>query len=240
MIKLLKFGANFGVPDPSTFVLKLETYLRLAEIEYHPQKGDVRKAPKGKFPVLVDGDTTIADSHFAIQHLKEKFGDKLNEGRDDTELAHHHMLRLALENHTYFMMLAYRWLRDENAPLMHDAFFSELGMMSKLVFKMVQRGMRRTVHGQGILRHSWDEIDRLIKEDITHLDSLLATRPYFGGQTPGEIDCTTFAFIANMIVPEIPTPFLELSRQSSRLVDYHNRMTDLVFPDYKSSMHYSS
>ena len=51
MIVLQKFGPHFGVPDPSPFVLKLETFLRLTKIDYEEELlFDLRKTPKGKLP----------------------------------------------------------------------------------------------------------------------------------------------------------------------------------------------
>ncbi len=236
MLKVLKFGPAFGVPDPSSFVLKLETYLRLAEIDYRGVRADVRKAPKAKFPVLVDGENSIADSQFAIQYLKKNYGDKLNDGVSAKELAQHHMLRLALENHSYFMMLITRWLDPENAVLIKEAFFSDLGFMGPIIFKIVQSGMRRTIEGQGLLRHSEAELNGFIKDDVHALETLLGEQPYFGGETPREIDATTFAFISNMVVPEMNTPQKLHGRRSQALVEYNNRMALRLFPDYKETM----
>lgn len=231
MIKLLKFGPHFGMPDMSPFVMKLETYMRLTDVVYEEVCGDVRKAPKGKFPCLIMEDKTIPDSQLAIDALKVKFGDKLNEGLSEKQRAEHHMVRLGLENHTYFMAVAYRWLRDENAPLMQKEIFSKMGFTGKLIFKLVQRDMRRTIYGQGILRHSWDEIDLMIKKDIEALEALIGDDDYFGGAQPREIDATTYGFISNMLVPEMDTPFRTIGRKSERLVAYHNRMSAKYFPE---------
>ena len=239
MLKVLKFGPAYGVPDLSAFVLKLETYLRLADLPYEGVRADVRKAPKGKFPVLVDGARQIADSELAIAYLREKFGDKVNKGPSPQQLAQHHMTRLALENHSYFMMLITRWLDPVNAALMKKAFFSDLGLMGPLVFKMVQNHMRRTIVGQGLGRHSAEEIEQFIRADIAALEGLLGEQPYFGGDEPAEIDCTTFAFIANMIVPEMETPQQRLARGSDKLIAYHNRMSERCFPDYNETMLFS-
>lgn len=240
MLKLLKFGPAFGVPDPSVFVMKLETYLRLAKLEYESKPGDVRKAPKGKFPVLIDGASIVPDSQFAIDYLKDNYGDPLNDGVNAAQQAHFMALRLGLENHSYFLMLMFRWLDKDNALLMGDTFFSELGLMKGVIFKMVQSGMRRTIEGQGLLRHAPDELDTLVRDDITMLEHWLGEQPFFGGERPGEIDCTTFAFIANMIVPDIQTPQMTKARQSAPLIAYHNRMVEEAFPDYKDSMLYQA
>lgn len=237
MIVLQKFGPHFGVPDPSPFVLKLETFLRLTKIDYEEELlFDLRKTPKGKLPcIVIDGEVT-GDSQFAIAELVKKFSINLNKDLSEAQLAQHHTLRLALENHTYFMALAFRWLHEKNAPLIQKAFFGPMGFMGKIVFKIVQKGMRRTVHGQGILRHSWDELDDMIAKDVSALEKILGDKAYFEGDEPTEVDATTFAFIANMLVPELDTPFLTHSRKSHPLIDDHNRMTERVYPEYKETM----
>ena len=50
MIKLYKFGQVGDVADASPFCVKVEAYLRLADIPYETVSGPqyLRKAPKGK------------------------------------------------------------------------------------------------------------------------------------------------------------------------------------------------
>ena len=63
MIKLVQFYPALGVRSLSPFCLKLETYLRLAGIDYEVvRSNDARRAPKGKLPYIIDGDLTIGDS----------------------------------------------------------------------------------------------------------------------------------------------------------------------------------
>ena len=82
MIKLHGFGPNLGLPDASPFVLKIDAYLRLAEIPFESVSGmdNVRKAPKGKLPFITDGDQVISDSVFIVQYLQNKHGVNLDAG----------------------------------------------------------------------------------------------------------------------------------------------------------------
>ena len=59
MLTVYKFGSAWGHPDVSPFVVKLETYLRLAAIPYEAKVGDPRKAPKKKIPYVVDDGVVL-------------------------------------------------------------------------------------------------------------------------------------------------------------------------------------
>ena len=53
MIKLYQFKPAFGLPNASPFCMKLETYLRMAQLPFVAPKislGDIGRAPKGKLP----------------------------------------------------------------------------------------------------------------------------------------------------------------------------------------------
>ena len=45
MITLYVFGPAFGLPDPSPFVTKAETLLKMAALPYRTQTGGRTKAP---------------------------------------------------------------------------------------------------------------------------------------------------------------------------------------------------
>lgn len=236
MITLIKFGPKLGLPDPSPFVMKLENYLRLTGVDYVGKAGDVRKAPKAKLPCLLMDGKNIGDSQLCIEALKQKFGDPLSEGLSEAALANHHFIRLGLENHGYFIALYYRWLKADNAPKIEKAFFGEMGLTGKLVFKLVQREFRRTIQGQGISRHSDDELRAMARDDVAMLVALLGEAPYFGGDEPREIDATVFAFVANMLVPDMTGPYRDFAMAAPTLVAYHNRMTERLYPEMKDSM----
>jgi glutathione S-transferase len=79
MVKLYHFKRVWGVPDLSPFCVKVETYLRMADIPYKTSTNyDVRKAPKHKLPVIKFDGQEVADSSLIIDFLKHHFGDPLD------------------------------------------------------------------------------------------------------------------------------------------------------------------
>src|SRR5215204_1715227 len=70
-VTLVQFAPVWG-RNVSPFSLKLEAWLRLADIPYEvrPARG-LRKAPKGKLPYIVEADgSAVGDSTLIIEHLK--------------------------------------------------------------------------------------------------------------------------------------------------------------------------
>src|SRR5258708_2484691 len=97
MITLHQFESNWGLPNFSPFCMKVETYLRMAELPFEIKIGDVRKAPKGKLPFIEDDGKVVADSEHILDHLKQKYGDKLDEKLDNVERALAHVIRRTFE-----------------------------------------------------------------------------------------------------------------------------------------------
>lgn len=71
MIQLYQAPPVWGLPNMSPFCVKLETYLRMAKIEYEKPKFDFSKAPKGKIPFVGIDGKCIRDSGLIIQELKK-------------------------------------------------------------------------------------------------------------------------------------------------------------------------
>ncbi len=88
------YGSHFSV---SPFAAKLESYLRLAKIEYETAPGDPIKAPRGKIPyVNIDG-ALIGDSGLIIERLKKSHGDPLDGDLSGDDHALGHLVRRTLE-----------------------------------------------------------------------------------------------------------------------------------------------
>src|SRR5829696_6683909 len=62
----------WGTPNLSPFCIKLETYLRIAEIPYKLGKFSRGDAPKGKVPYIHLDGTFIGDSHLIIEELERR------------------------------------------------------------------------------------------------------------------------------------------------------------------------
>ncbi len=234
MLELHQFAPCFGLPNASPFCMKVETFLRLAGIEYEIHiVGDPGKGPNGKAPWIIDQGETIPDSRFIIEHLNRKHGDPLRNGLEEQQLATHHAIGRMLDESTYWGMVYERWILPENATLTRDNVLGAIpNPMRKLVFAMGRRAMQKALHGQGSGRLSHDQIIQLAKHDIDALCDLLGDKPYFGGDRPAEIDATTLAYIAGFITPPIASEIGDYARSKETLTAYSARLMQEVFPEF--------
>jgi hypothetical protein len=159
MITLQSFGPAFGLPDPSPFVTKAEVFLKMAGLPYVVDTGGFKKAPKGKLPYIDDDGETIADSTFVRWHLERKYKIDFDRGLTPEQRATAWAFEKMLEEHLYWAVVHARWMDDANFAKGPRHFFRTVpAPMRPLVVAMIRRQLRRTLHGQGVGRHSPEEI----------------------------------------------------------------------------------
>jgi Glutathione S-transferase N-terminal domain len=72
-IVLHQFSRSFGLPNASPFCMKLETYLRMAEIPHELAfEETLDKAPKKKMPYIEDEGQKIGDSNLVIELFQQQ------------------------------------------------------------------------------------------------------------------------------------------------------------------------
>lgn len=228
-VVLHQFVPLWGLPDLSPFCLKVETYLRMAEVPFTTCVGDPRKAPKQKLPVLEDGGRRIADSGAIIAHLEATRGAPLDADLSPAEAALARLVRSTLEEHLYFVVVYQRWKIDANWEVYKEAFFrfgAELGVPSwvrGIVVKQVRKSMLTALFAQGTGRH--DEADNTAT-GLCLLDSLetLCVGPYFLGARPRVIDATVYGFLAGIWASPIDDTLSRHARQLPKLSAYLSHM----------------
>jgi len=232
MIELYKFGPAFGLRETGPFVLKLMTYMRLADIPFSEHvQGDPRKAPKKKIPYIMDDGNAIGDSTFIIKHLKTKYDDPLAKGLSKEQLATGHALKVMLEERTYWAgMIHPRWVKTDHHKLIADTFFGEIPSFLRMtIFKSVAKGVAKAALGHGIGRHTDAEIFELGLDDVKTVEAILGQKKYMLGPKPSEVDATVFPFLYGMGAEIFPTPIQSYITNSKTLAAYITRMEKAVF-----------
>ncbi len=232
MIKLYKFGPAFGLREAGPFALKTMVYMKLAGIPFSEHiASDPRKGPKKKIPYIVDGNKTIGDSTFIIQHLKTKFGDPLGEGLNENQKAIGHALKVMLEERTYWAGMVYpRWVKTDHHRLIANTFFGSIPSLLRMtIFRLVAKGVSKSAYGHGIGRHTDAEVFELGLADVKAVEVILGQKKFVLGAKPTETDATVFAFLHGMSAEVFPTPIQRYIANSQVLSAYLDRMDNAVF-----------
>lgn len=234
MITLFTFGPMFGLPEPSPFVMKAETLLKMAPLPYRIDTGGFTKAPKGKLPYIDDGGLVVADSTFIRWHLEKKYGVDFDRGLDAAQKATAWAFEKMIEDNLYWVLVHDRWVDDANFRNGPMRFFDRVpAPIRPLVVPMIRRKVRSALHGQGMGRHSNDEIRALGEKSVNALADFLGDKPFFFGAEPTGVDATVFAFVCGLLCPHFTSPTRTAAEAHDNLRRYVGRMTARFYPDLK-------
>lgn len=235
MITLYTFGPQFGLPDPSPFVMKAQVLLAMSDLPFTTDSNGFRKAPKGKLPYLRDGDTVVADSTLIRWHLEEAHGIDFDAGYRPAETAAGWAVEKMLEDHLYWAIVHARWLDDANFARGPSSFFKAVpAPVRPLIQAVIRRNVRKNLHAHGLGRHDRTTIEALGLRSIASLSDILGDRPYLLGQNPSGADATAYAFVAATLCRVFETPLRTAVATSPNLVAYEARMRERYFPGFGS------
>lgn len=232
MLKLFQPARAFGLPNPSAFCVKLETYLRMAHIPYETVIGEPRDAPKGKVPWIDDEGHILGDSTFIIAYLKGKHGDVLDARLTVHEQALGHAIKKLLEESLYFVSSYSKWAEDKGFEIYAAQLFAGMPEEQlKYVPDMVRKRAIDKLHAQGIGRHSSAEVYELGVQDVESFAELLGAGPYLFGNRPTSFDASAFGVVGNLKDGPFPSPVRDAIRATKTVADYIDRIRHEYFAD---------
>jgi glutathione S-transferase len=234
VITVFNFAPAWGLPTPSPFGLKLEAYLRFANIAYECEfvQRPVN-SPKGTVPWIRDNDLELADTGFIIEHLQQVHGDRLNDGLTVTQLATAHAVRRMVEENLARIIGYTRWLTDENWPATREVGFGAMDepWRSNISAKARER-IRENMHLHGIGRHTPDEVQSIGLQDVKTIEKLLADSTFLFDNRPREVDASVFGILAQYIIPPLQCGISDYARNSKTLTRYCENILAKYFPDH--------
>ena len=229
MIELHQFPPAFGLPSPSSFCHKLETWLRMVGLDFTVvEENDPRKSPLGKMPWIVDDGKAIGDSSLAINHLKATRDVDPDSGLTPNQAATAVGVQRLIENHLYHVFVYYRWVASE--PDVVSRFFAGLpALIRPVITRLAIRKTTRDLRGHGIALHRDEDIWEMGRQDLTALSHLLAGRLYFFGSEPVTIDATVFGLLVMFFRSPTEPSLVEHARGLGNLEPYCDRMLERYF-----------
>ncbi|TAA48065.1 glutathione S-transferase family protein [Corallincola spongiicola] len=226
MIDLYQFPPSLGVPNASSLCLKLETFLKIAGLDYRNHYGaDLRNAPKSKMPYVVMNGKVLGDSELIIEHLLANEAKQVDAWLTQEQKAIAKSFSRLCNEHLYWVLVYSRWQDDTGWAHIRQEFFKPLpGIIRPLVATVLRRKIKRDLWGQGLSRHSAKEIWQIADKDLQALSFYLADKPYMMGEQPCSVDASVFGVLANVCLSKPSTPLTQLSHNYPNLNQYCDRM----------------
>jgi glutathione S-transferase len=216
---------------PSPFVTKVEVLLKMAGLSYRTDITGLRKAPKGKLPYIEDDGQRVADSTFIRWHLENKYKIDFDKGLSAEQRAIAWAFEKMAEDNLYWALVDARWFDEENFAKGPLEFFRKIpAPLRPLIVAFVRRQLKRTLHGQGVGRHTREEIIALGSRSIAAIADFLGSKPFFMGSEPTGVDATLFAFVAGALCPQFETPLRTVAENHGNLRRYVGRMAARYYP----------
>lgn len=214
---------GWGEPSLSPFCIKLECYLRMAEIPYEVRPPEMLKAPKGKIPYVELDGKLVGDSQLIIDELTQRYGDRLDHALSLKERALGRLTRRAIEEGSYHVGLYARWADPRGWEHLRPAAAKAMGI-PELLLAFVRRRVASNLHAQGTGRHAPDDLYRMGMADWSATSDLLGDKPFFFGERATSIDAVLFGFVTATTAFPYESPLKKHLLSLSNLIAHRDRV----------------
>jgi glutathione S-transferase len=233
MITLYQFPRAWNIPNPSQFCAKLETYLRMAGIEYRIAETLPIYAPFGKLPFIEHNGQKLADSRVIIRYLQQHYGDSFDQHLSAEQNAQALAWQRLLEEHLYWVCMYSRWQYGaENWLINKQAIFQGLPQaLADLVAGIYRLRICGQMRGHGISRLPVADIFELGRRDVAALSAALRGQAFMLGDRPSSVDASAYGVLINLLACPVSSPVKDYALTQSALVGYCRRMQLRYFPE---------
>uniref|UniRef100_A0A1A8BEH8 Failed axon connections homolog n=1 Tax=Nothobranchius kadleci TaxID=1051664 RepID=A0A1A8BEH8_NOTKA len=183
-------------PSLSPFCLKLETYLRMADLPYQ-NCFDGKLSPQGKMPWIEYNQEQVFGTDFIIEFLEERLGVSLNKGLTPQERATSRAITKMVEEHFYWTVAYCQWVDNLEETQKMLLVSGPLSDLLKWILSHLTGGiLKREMYGHGIGRFSTKEVYSLMEKDMRTLATLLGEKKYMMGSRLSAVDAAVFGHLA--------------------------------------------
>ncbi len=236
-LTLYQFRPLHDLPNPSPFCMKLETYLRLAGLDYTVARlKNLGQSPTGKAPFMAIDDVVMADSGLIINHLEQRFGHPVDGRLTLAQRAESLALQRLIEEHLYWVGVYAKWVDPQKRAARRGYVQGLLRLspfMTPIIAPLVERRIKRSLHGHGLGRHPPDVIWQMGIADIQALAHWLGNREWGFLDGPTSFDACLAAFIGNIVRTPWDNPLKAATLKHTSLIAHFERMMARCFPEFK-------
>ncbi|CAD5113715.1 DgyrCDS2879 [Dimorphilus gyrociliatus] len=214
-------------PSLSPFAIKLELFMKITNIEYEGELHDIVMSSKGKFPWISYNEDDVTDSQFSIEYMKRKFKVDLDHDYTPAELAIGRAMQKMAEENLYWCLVLERWVYQK---------IPKLWTISKIpqhVIWIVKKGQIKNAYGQGMGRHTEEEVFDIARRDLKALSDFLGDKKFLLGDKITEFDCAIFGLLCQIYYHSMDGCLnAYMTKELKNLCDYVLRVKETFWPDW--------
>ncbi|XP_071545191.1 failed axon connections homolog [Panulirus ornatus] len=221
-------------PGTSPYVLKLETYLRLAKIPYVMDFTEPL-GPKGLSPWITLNGEEFADSQLVIEHLGRQYNKDFSSGLTEVQRAVARTFNIMACEHLAWGLRFWRYSVDCCRGLIQST--SQVSLFLRLALFFLRWKVLKALWIQGTGRHTQKEVEHMVRQDLAAISHYLGEKPFLMGMEPCEVDCTMFGFLTQIMYNYPGSPYITmLIDDFPNLQMYQFRLRDLLWPDWNECL----
>ncbi|KAL6732965.1 hypothetical protein ANCDUO_03412 [Ancylostoma duodenale] len=242
-VYLVQFPRAGCIPSPSPFAMKVETWLRMADIPYTNISNEFTKfSNKGQIPFIEVNGRQVADSNFIIDHLIEEFHKKgIDERLLPIEKSYARAFHALIEDSLRWVLI-YQRARDNKWFATEQGFLPFFHGVKKFAFKnifceRIRKKIQAMSHAQGMGRNTPEEVVILAKKDLDAMSLFLGNKKFFFGDKPVTLDCDMFAHLSQFLYTPLVTPEVKthMEQHCQNLIKFVERMKETYWPDWEEA-----
>jgi len=236
MITLIQYPRGQKIPSISPFCLKLETYLKAAQVPYDNKLTvSTAKTSKKKLPVILDDQKLIEDSSFIIEHLQQKYQIDLDKDLTNEQKAVTQSFKWLCERNIVSIVMWFRWADEKNWPLFREQIFAGAPWLVKVTIanKMANK-VKKDLWGMGIGRFTDAERIHILRQDLKSLSDFLGDKKFFFGEKIHTLDIIVFATLAQIEYSSVTPQLAPLLLEFPNLQKHVHKIMQTYWSDYLS------
>jgi len=215
-------------PSLTPFGVKLETFLRMMGIKYVVDFEEPM-GPKRKNPWITLGGEDHSDSQLIAEMLMERFSKNPDEGLSPEQRAVGTAVRVTLEEHLYWGLVSWRYIEDDCRGMFTLGNFN---FAIQLAIRSFKGKVKQWLDGQGVGRHSVEDLHRMMLRDLQVFADCLGDKPFLLGEEPHVDDCAVFGFLAVALYGVPGSVYEAFVRDTPNVIAYVERMKARYWPDW--------
>jgi len=232
VVVLHMFQRATNTPNLSPFALKLETWLRMADIRYVVDTDEPQNYRTDKCPWITLNGVELTDSELIMHQLQEKFHQPVQETH--LTAAEHGVGRAVqtmMDEHASIIVFCKRYLFDR-AVNMPAWVCKEYRIAFSLFWPLIWPQIKKFFDVKGVGRLTQQEALFFLYRDLQALEDLLGEKPFLLGEKATSYDAAVFAELTQVLYGCAPEVESHVRGSYPVIVRYHERMKAAYWQDW--------